>query len=180
MKTYIALFRGINVGGKNMLPMQELRSVLEKFGARNAKTYIQSGNAVFQFNGKGIGFADKISAEIGKRHEFKPYVLLLDSGDLERVIAANPFREAEAVPKNLHIIFLSGLPKKDALTALEKIKKESEQFRLKGNVFYLHAPEGVGRSKLVANMERQFGVPTTGRNWRTVTKIVEMVKEQQG
>jgi uncharacterized protein (DUF1697 family) len=181
MKTYIALFRGINIGGNNLLPMKDLKALLEKIGAQNVRTYIQSGNAVFQSKEHDASrLSQKISAEIKKSRGFEPFVLLLEEADLEKVIAANPFKEAESEPKSLHVIFLSAKPKKDALKTLEGMKKESEQFRLKGNIFYLHAPEGVGRSKLVANMERQFGVPTTGRNWRTVTRIMEMVNGQHG
>jgi len=175
MRTCIALFRGINVGGKNSLPMKGLVALLEELGAGNIRTYIQSGNAIFQSAEIDAShLSQKICAEIKKRHGFEPYVLLLGLDDLERAIADNPFPEAETEPSSLHLGFLASAPHNPDLKKLESLKKESERFQLKGNVFYLHAPEGVGRSKLAASAEKLLGVPMTDRNWRTVCKIREM------
>ena len=178
MKIYIALFRGINVGGKNVLPMKELKALLENLGLQNVKSYIQSGNVVFQSNEKStLGLSSKISAEIEKSHGFKPQVLLLNIEEMEEAIESNPFPEAESDPKTLHLNFLASVPATPDLQALESLKKENERFELKGNVFYLHAPDGIGRSKLAANAERLLGVAMTSRNWRTVCKIMAMAKE---
>ena len=178
MKTYIALFRGINVGGKHALPMKELVVLLESLGCRNIKTYIQSGNVVLQSNGKNaLQLSSKITAEIKKRRGFEPYVLLLRLEELEKAIASNPFPEAESEPTALHVGFLAFAPATPDLAALQSLKKESERFHLDDNLFYLHAPEGVGRSKLAANAERVLGVAMTDRNWRTVCKIRDMAKE---
>src|SRR5262249_46532917 len=178
MKTYIALFRGINVGGKNALPMKELVVVLEGLGSRNVKTYIQSGNAVFESKEKDASrLSNQISIEIKKRRGFEPHVLLLELADIERAITKNPFPEAETDPQALHVGFLASAPKNPNLKTLESLKRNSERFHLIDNVFYLHAPEGVGRSKLAANAEKLLGVPMTDRNWRTVCKIWEMAKE---
>ncbi len=177
MDTYIALFRGINVGGNNRLPMAELIDVLEDLGLSSIKTYIQSGNVVFQ--GKDINcvnLSQKISAAIEKRCGFVVPVLILDVNELENAIALNPFPEANAEPNTLHFFFLSSLPAKPNLAALESVKKDNEQFRLIDKVFYLYAPEGVGRSKLAMKVEKALGVAVTARNWRTVSKIMEMVK----
>lgn len=106
MKTYIALFRGINVGGKNSLPMKELVSLLEDLGCRNVKTYIQSGNAVFESKEKDASrLSNKIRVEIKKRRGFEPYVLLLGLEEMDKAIAGNPFPETESEPKYLHIGF---------------------------------------------------------------------------
>lgn len=178
MKTYIALFRGINVGGKNMLPMKELVAILEDLGSRNVKTYIQSGNAVFQSKEKDASrFSDKISREIKKRRGFEPHVLLLELDDIERVIKENPFPEAEPEHKALHVGFLCSTPGNPNLKGLEPLKGDNERFQLIDNAFYLHAPEGLGRSKVAASAEKLLGVPMTSRNWRTVCKIREMAKE---
>src|SRR4029453_16438941 len=100
MKTYIALFRGINVGGKNSLPMKELVSLLEDLGCRSVKTYIQSGNAVFKSKEKDAArLSNKIRVEIKKRRGFEPYVLLLGLEEMEKAIAGNPFPETESEPK---------------------------------------------------------------------------------
>ena len=176
MKTFIALFRGINVGGKNSLPMKELISLLEDLGCRSVKTYIQSGNAVFKSKEKDASrLSNKIRIEIKKRRGFEPYVLLLGLGEMEKAIAGNPFPETE--PKSLHIGFLASTPANPDLKALKGLKKKSERFFLRDKVFYLYAPEGVGRSKLAASSEKLLGVSMTDRNWRTVCKIRDMVKE---
>jgi uncharacterized protein (DUF1697 family) len=177
MKTYIALFRGINVGGNNPLPMKELVAVLEDLGSRNVRTYIQSGNAVFVSQEKDAsGLSDKIRVEIKRRRGFEPHVLLLELEDLEKVVKKNPFPEAETDPQALHAGFLASVPENPDLKTLESLKQGNERFQLIDKVFYLYAPEGVGRSKLAAKAERLLGVPMTDRNWRTVCKIREMAK----
>ena len=178
MKTYIALFRGINVGGKNALPMKELVAILEEFGARKVRTYIQSGNAVFIGKDKDAQRLSKtIGVEIKKRRGFEPYVLLLGLEDIERAIEQNPFPEVETDPGTLHAGFLAAPPERPDIKTLESLKSDSERFRLIESVFYLHAPDGVGRSRLAANAERLLGVPMTDRNWRTVRTIWKMARD---
>jgi uncharacterized protein (DUF1697 family) len=178
MKTYIALFRGINVGGRHILPMKELVALLEGLGCRNVKTYIQSGNAVFESKVNNTSQISKqISAEIKKSRGFEPHVLLLRLEELEKAIASNPFSEGEKDPKALHVGFLISTPKTPDLKTLEGLKANREEFKLLDNIFYLYAPEGIGRSKLAASSEKLLGVPLTDRNWGTVRKIMEMAKE---
>ena len=177
MNICIALFRGINVGGKNSLPMKELVGILEELGCQNVKTYIQSGNVVFKINKNNIsGLSDQISAEIKKRRGFAPSVLLLSLEEVEKIVANNPFPEVENDPQTLHVGFLASVPKKPDLKMLESLRKKDERFRLIDSTFYLHAPDGVGRSKLAANTERLLGTSMTDRNWRTVGKILEIAQ----
>ena len=178
MKTYIALFRGINVGGTNLLQMKDLVALLENIGAQNVRTYIQSGNAVFQNKEeKASLLSNKIRAAIKKSHGFEPQVLLLTREEMVRAIESNPFPEAESEPKTLHVHFLASMPKDPDLGALESIKSDRERFALEDKVFYLHAPDGIGRSKLAANAEKFLGVAVTSRNWRTVCKVMTMVNQ---
>lgn len=178
MKTYVALFRGINVGGKNVLPMDELVAMLENLGLQNVETYIQSGNVVFQSEGTNTSLlADAISAAIKKSRGFAPQVLLLEPEQIEKAVAENPFPEAESEPKTLHLYFLSSEPRSPDLDALQSIKGNGERFVLKDGVLYLHAPHGIGRSKLAANAEKLLDVSITGRNWRTICKIMEMAQQ---
>jgi uncharacterized protein (DUF1697 family) len=178
MKTYIALFRGINVGGTNVLPMKDLVAILENIGSQNVKTYIQSGNAVFQNQEEDPSLlSNKIRVTLKKRHDLEPQVLLLTPEEIERAIESNPFSEAESEPKTLHIHFLASMPKNPDLGTLESIKSDRERFALKDRVFYLHAPDGIGRSKLAANTEKLLGVAITVRNWRTVCKIMTMARQ---
>jgi uncharacterized protein (DUF1697 family) len=177
MNTYIALLRGINVGGRNPLPMKELVVLLEGLGCRKVKTYIQSGNVVFQNGMNASLLAAKIGQRIERHHSFEPSVLLLTIRELEAAIAANPFPEAESDPKGLHFGFLESVPSNPDLDRLETTRMDNERFQLINKVFYLHAPDGVGRSKLATISERLLGVAMTDRNWRTVSKIKAMAEE---
>lgn len=155
--------------------MKELIAALEELGARNVRTYIQSGNAVFESSEKNLARLSKqVPAEILKRRGFEPHVHILTIEALARAIAANPFPEAVVDPSSLHLGFLSSPPKNPNMEKLVRLKKVSERFHLIENVFYLHAPEGVGRSKLAASSEKLLGVPMTDRNWRTACKVMEM------
>lgn len=175
MNTYIAFLRGINVGGHGALPMKTLVAALESTGARKVRTYIQSGNAVFESAGKNpAGLARELAAEIMRRCGFEPCVHILAIADLKKAIAENPFPEAVAEPGSLHLGFLAAPPPAPDLKKLAELRKDSERFHLTGAVFYLHAPEGVGRSKLAASAEKLLGAAMTQRNWRTVCKVMEI------
>lgn len=176
MNTYIVLVRGINVGGRT-LPMKELVAHLESLGCRNVVTYIQSGNVVLQSNKKTSELVVGIPKVIEQHHGFSPSVLLLTLAELESAIAGNPFPDAEADPKGLHCGFLGAVPSNPDLEKLESLRAKSERFHLAKKVFYLYAPDGIGRSKLAANSERLLGVPMTDRNWRTVARIRDMARE---
>ena len=141
MKTYIGLFRGINVGKTRSLPMKELTQMLEGLGCINVKTYIQSGNVVFQYQGEEKSLADRISSEVKKKRGFEPQILLLTADGIQKVMKANPFLEAESEPSTLHLGFLASVPANPDLKKIESLKTESERFMLKGCVFYLHAPD---------------------------------------
>lgn len=172
MKTYIALLRGINVGGKNKIKMAELAKLLESIGLEAVKTYIQSGNIVFQsVEQNSSEIASQISAAIQNSHGFSPRTLVLGLKEFEKAIENNPFPEAEGEPKALHFYFLEQEAPNPNFEVLEGIKRESESYKLVEKVFYLHAPEGIGRSKLAARAEKALGVAVTGRNWRSVSKI---------
>ncbi len=175
MNTYIALLRGINVGGKHSLPMKELIGLLEGLGAEAVKTYIQSGNVVFQSASTDTqALASRITAAIHQKKGFEPRVLILTLAAFDEAMAENPFPEAEEDPRSLHLGFLESVPPSPKLDELEALRKENERFRLVGSVFYLHAPDGIGRSKLAEKSERLLGVPMTDRNWRTVCKLREL------
>ena len=108
MKTYIALFRGINVGGNNVLPMKDLVTLLQNIGSQNVKTYIQSGNAVFQNKEENASLlSNRIRAAIKQSYGFEPRVLLLKPEEVERAVASNPFREAESERRTLQVHFLA-------------------------------------------------------------------------
>ena len=175
MNTYIALLRGINVGGNNKLPMKALATLLEAMGLQQVKTYIQSGNVIFQSDRTDVAaLAKAITAAIQADHGFAPQVFLLDRQALAAALAANPFPEGVDDPKALHLFFLDGRPAKWNPAALEAIKAPNERFELIDQVFYLHAPDGIGRSKLAESVGKGWGVAVTARNWRTVSTLLEM------
>jgi uncharacterized protein (DUF1697 family) len=178
METYIALLRGINVGGNNLLPMKGLVVLLESLYCQDVKTYIQSGNAVFRHEADEVSaLSNRISAGIKKSYGFEPKVLVLKAAELERARASNPFREAESDPKTLHLYFLASAPIKPDMGMLERMKADSEEFVLKDNIVYLHAPDGIGRSKLASQAERALGVSATARNWQTVAQVMDIAKQ---
>lgn len=176
MNTYIALLRGINVGGRNILPMKDLVGILEGMGCEKINTYIQSGNVVFQSKEKQSSkIAGEISSKILESHGFEPKVLLLEIAELQDAIKNNPFETEDG--KALHFFFLDSHPKDPDLERLMAVKLKSEEFSLNKNIFYLYTPDGIGRSKLAAKVEQCMGVPVTARNLNTVSKLIAMVKQ---
>ena len=169
--------RGINVGGKNILPMKVLRELIEGIGGEQVATYIQSGNAVFQHaEPDSSGLARTIRASVSDACGFEPAVLLLSVRQFERVISQNPFVKETADPKSVHVWFLSEKAGAPDLDGIDHVKGNTEQFALKDDAFYLHAPDGIARSKLAAKVERLLGVNATARNWRTVSKLKEIAQ----
>jgi len=178
MQTYIALFRGINIGGHNIIKMADLRGLLKDIGLRDVNSYIQSGNVIFRSEEVDPEqLAQDISAKIAKKYDFEPRVLISKKGEFLHIMESNPFPEAETDSRRLHVFFLTEMIESPDLEGIEEVKRESEQYELKENAFYLYAPEGIGRSKLVSQIDRLLGVPTTGRNWRTMRKIRQMAEE---
>ncbi|MCF7804521.1 MAG: DUF1697 domain-containing protein [Candidatus Marinimicrobia bacterium] len=178
MPTYIALFRGINVGGRHRIKMADLRSLLEDLGLEDVNSYIQSGNVVFRSKKVDTSeLSEQISAAIAENYDFKPNVFILEKKKFIRAMEANPFPDAESDDRRLHLTFLEAEPENPDMDGLREVKKESEEYELKGQKFYLYAPEGIGRSKLANKAEKLLGVSTTSRNWRTMGKIREMAEE---
>jgi uncharacterized protein (DUF1697 family) len=179
MKTWVSLFRGINVGGNNLLPMKDLTRSLEDNGCTNVRTYIQSGNVVFSSSEPDASLIEKrISSAVLANHGFEPGILLLSVDELTRAVSSNPYTKAEDEPKSLHLFFLAEQPVSFHPEEFDAIRAASEEYSLKANIFYLHAPDGIGRSKLAAKAEKLLGVDATARNWRTVSKLLEMAQQQ--
>ena len=175
MKTFVALLRGINVGGKNVVRMAELRQTLSEIGLQNVHTHIQSGNIAFQSEAQVKNeLAPAIQAAIEHGYGFRPDVLVLTIEELKAAIARNPFASGADDPKSIHLYFLTGTPERGALEKAQSLATESETCQLVGNVFYLHAPDGIGRSKLAAGVEKRLGVRATARNLRSANKVLEL------
>jgi uncharacterized protein (DUF1697 family) len=175
LKTFwIALFRGINVGGRNLMPMASLKTLLESIGCKNVQTYIQSGNVIFESLNAKQSLHAKIASAIEVRFGFSAQLILLTKSELENAINSNPFSHATNNPKTLHFFFMNEPPNDPDLDAIETLLCDSESCLLVGSVFYFHAPSGIGRSKAAAVAERKLGTIATARNYNTVAKLSAM------
>ncbi len=176
MSKWVLLLRGINVGGKNKLPMADLKSLLSQLGASEIETYIQSGNVVFSASGlKPQSFSQKLSKAISDTHGFAPQIIVLKAADFIRSIETCPYPRDEFSEKILHFFFLTEPALDPQVDKLDELKIASEQWSLIDGVFYLYAPDGFGRSKLAVKVEKLLGVGATARNWRTVQKLHNLV-----
>jgi len=176
VKSYIALIRGINVGGRNSLPMKELVALFQSNGYKNVQTYIQSGNVVFQSH-KSLGASDSgnIAKAILDLKGFEPRVMLVNAETLKSAIEENPFPTDN--PKALHFFFLDSQAEEPDLGRLMSLKTGSERFELGKFGFYLYTPDGLGRSRLASAVEKALGVTVTARNWNTVDKLASMLAQ---
>ena len=170
MPRYVALVRGVNVGGKNKLPMAELRALLESLGYGDVRTLIQSGNVVLTAS-KAVKPAT-LETAIAKRFGISPAVVLRTPRELENAIAANPFPRADTA--SLHIGFMAQKPAAPVVKTLDVARFQPDELAIRGRELYLHLPNGMGRSKLPAYVDRQLKIPTTVRNWNTVAKLLEL------
>lgn len=177
-KTWIALLRGINVGGHNILPMAELREGLESLGFQDVRTYIQSGNVVFKSAEPNREHLQKcIEDWIEAGYGFRSHLMLLRREELVAAVDANPFPQAVDEPKTLYFFFLAEPAHEADWKAMEKDRAETETTHLTESVFYLYTPGGIGISKLAANVQRHLRVVMTARNFRTVAKLVSMAED---
>jgi len=179
VQTWIALLKGVNVGGRNKLPMKALAESLGKSGLMGVKTYIQSGNIIFSSDEKNtVVLTEKIKNVINANFKCDPPVVLLALEELSRDIEINPFAQLvkSGEEKTLHLFFLSAKPVSIDQDRLETTRLPTERGKLEGTVFYLLAPEGFGNSKLASQVEKIFGVTATARNWSTVCAIMRLAQ----
>jgi uncharacterized protein (DUF1697 family) len=174
---WLALLRGVNVGGK-VAKMEAVRAAFEGLGFKNVRSYVQSGNVLFEASsGTELTLAKKIAARLEKDIGFAIAVLVLSGADLARVIAQNPFAKEKGVDQTkLHVTFLHGPPPAAGLEKMAAIDSGRDRFVARGATVYLHCPDGYGRSKLVNNaFERALKVGATTRNWKTVTTLAGLL-----
>lgn len=178
MHFWVMLLRGINVGGNNIMPMKQLTTMLNELGCEQVQTYIQSGNVLLLNSlSDGHKLAQQITAKMQQSFGFEPKTLLLTLEQFQQAASNNPFLHAQAEPKTLHLFFLAEPVVDFDIEKLNSLKKTNEDFRLINQVFYLLAPDGIGRSKLAEKVERILAVPTTARNWNTVDKLLSLANQ---
>jgi uncharacterized protein (DUF1697 family) len=178
-KTYVALLRGINVGGKNKIAMAELKSLFASLGFEDVVTYIQSGNVVFRSaSDDADALSVKIEREIAALSGIKPAVLLRTLKELATIAERNPYLSRDADLSKLHVVFLDHAPAKRAATTLDPDRSPGDELAPKGREIYLRLPNGAGRSKLTIDyFERVLGARATQRNWGTLLKLIELSQE---
>lgn len=175
---YAALLRGVNVGGKNKLPMKDLAALFESLGCRAVRTYIQSGNVVFRATPEVyVGLAARVAEGLRARFELDVPVVLRGADALARAIDANPFLAAGCDPESLHVMFLRDTPDAARASKLDANRSPGDAFALLGREVHLHCPNGLARTKLTNDyFDRALATVSTVRNWRTVLTLRDMMK----
>ncbi|MGA9659215.1 MAG: DUF1697 domain-containing protein [Asticcacaulis sp.] len=178
-KVWIALFRGINVGGNNKLPMKDLTKVLLEAGMTQVKTYIASGNVVFCSDLNETALETQIGDLIKAHFDFRPSIFLITLAHLERTLTENPFRDHEHKGKAQHVFFFKAPPKKVDRDLLDSLKTDEEAYEITYELMYLYAPEGIGRSKMVEKLGLAVKADMTARNLNTVEKLRDMAADTE-
>lgn len=165
---YVCLLRGVNVGGRNKVPMKALAELFESLGHEDVRTLIQSGNVVFSATSKPTPAA--LESAIGGAFSLTVNVVIRSAAEMRKAVEANPFEDVA----NVHVAFLSIAPAAAAVRSLEPDTYAPEVFVLSGREIYLYLPNGMGRSRLPAYLDRRLKVGATVRNWNTTAKLSEM------
>jgi uncharacterized protein (DUF1697 family) len=175
---YLALLRGINVGGKNKLPMKDLVAIFVEAGCADVRNYIQSGNILFRASpSKVAALPERISARVAERFGHRPPVMLRTLEQLEDVLVNNPFLQAGLGVETLHVVFLADLPGPERIAGLDPQRSAPDRYVVRGQEIYLHLPNGSADSKLTnAYFDSRLATISTGRNWRTVSTLAELMK----
>ena len=173
---HVALLRGINVGGKNKLPMAELREIFTAAGFGTVKTYIQSGNVVFEASQDLAERAPAIVTEaIRQQFGYETAVVVRSGEELRQVAASNPF-DTSGDPRFLQVAFLEAAPGAEAVSRLDPQRSPPDAFEVRGRHVYLNYPNGVAGSKLTNEyLASRLRTASTMRNWRTVLTLLKMV-----
>jgi uncharacterized protein (DUF1697 family) len=171
MSTAISILRGINVGGKRKVPMEALKKCYESLGFQNVKTYIQSGNVIFDYKGGDTqGLAEMLERGIRETFGFEVTVVIRSKEEMLRVIRGFPFTSEEE--DFAHVTFLSKTPASVPIEEIDMALGKGERFSVSGKEVYLFCPNGYGRTKLTNSLfEKKLNVAATTRNWRTVNAL---------
>ncbi len=170
MNTYTALLRGINVGGRNKLPMAELRRICVELGLGDVRTYINSGNVLFTSDRTENELTVILERALQERQEKHIPVMIRTAGDLERVLAHNPFPDAE--PSKVGVMFFRSPLPDDLMSRINN--PGPEEVSLQGRELYIHYPKGMGRSKLSFPLDQEGTV----RNIKTLAKLVALTRSE--
>lgn len=174
---YIALLRGINVGGHKLIKMADLRQQLEMRGLEKVQTYIQSGNVLFESEEGAEQLSQQIEEQIRNAFHFSVPVILRTSTELYRIIENCPFSVDKLLEgESIHLSVLAELPSEEAINDLLKFQCDVDEFQIKGKEIYLYFRQSIRNSKLAVHLQK-LGVQSTLRNWKTINKLAAMAKE---
>lgn len=181
MTTYVALLRGINVGGKNKVKMADLRALVESLGYERVQTYIQSGNIVFDSSTRSAGkVVDAISGAITRDLALDVTVLVRTAAELDALLATNPLDRRGVDTTKLHVTFLASAPAAARVRELDDVDQSPDEFAIVGREVYVHCPNGYGNTKLNNTLfEKRLGVAATTRNWRTVQTLAALIERAE-
>ncbi len=176
METYIALLRGINVGGKNKLLMKELKVALEALKLTNVTTYIQSGNIVFQYENMTPHEIEKaIESLILEQFQLSVQVIVIAHLELIRIEKENPFHLTDTPIEKKYGSFLKTLPESNRLERMIRFDIKNDEYHIDHQFIYLKYADRAGNSKLTNNLiENKLNVVATTRNWKTIQKLIEI------
>jgi len=174
--TYVALLRGINVGGRNRLPMGDLKRMFKDAGCLSVRTYIQSGNVIFVSTPSGSQMArETIAAAVFEAMGTRIPIILRSIHELTQVVGQNPFLSESQDSRTLHVGFLADRPSSRLVSRLDPNRSPPDEFAVQGSEIYLHLPNGVARTRFTtAYLERALATEGTFRNWRTVVSLVRI------
>ena len=174
-----AFLRGINVGGRSLLAMADLKSALDDAGLADARTYLQSGNVVVTpRSGGAVELGETMERAIEGIAGRPIRVMVRTRDELDRIVAGNPLWDESLKPASLHTVFLEATPDPARVAELDPDRSPPDRFALSGREIYLHYPQGSGRSRLnLEYFEKTLGVAGTARNWNTVTRVRVMLEE---
>ena len=180
MQTYIAILRGINVSGHKLVKMEALRTLMEDLKFKNIRTYIQSGNIVFQDKKTSVSTLEKkIATKIKESFDFEVPVMVKEEKEFIDVLNHNPFltKRKEDITK-LHVTFLSEFPDNEYVEKIKESVFSPDEFIIKEKNVYLFCPNGYGNTKLTNTFfENKLKVTATTRNWKTVTELVNIASQ---
>ena len=176
MEAHVALLRGINLAGRNRLPMKDLAAMFSNAGCESVATYIQSGNVVFRASpALARGIPERIEKAISKSFGYQVPVVTRTGAEMRRIVRANPFLRSGADEAFLHVAFLDARPVAARVRALDPDRSPPDVFAVRGREIYLHCPNGYGRSKLTNGyFDSKLAATSTVRNWRTVLELLEL------
>ncbi len=183
MQTYIALLRGINVSGQKMMKMTDLLALFQSLNFKNSKTYVQSGNVVFQAESQDTTFLEtQIASAITERFKFTVPVLVKNQTEWLQILQNNPFvTERPEDTSKLHVTILGGSPDLARVAQIDPTQYVPDEFRIVDNNIYLFCPNGYGRTKLHNNFfESKFKLTATTRNWKTMQELNHMAEAIAG